>query len=537
MEKEPSTTFLVAAAAALLLASHSLYDYFFVTQNKKRLFTMVPGRLPFIGHLHLLNIDFSDLQKVFSKLHEWADTYGKEDGAYEFAIHLGRVVVVHGEDRLLELFKNRPFKVRRDPTLSRATNAIGVDGLITAEGHHWSNQRRIIAPALNKKNVGDYLSKMKMVAGRLINSWENKSSDGSSVVINNDIFMMMANILSIAGYGLDLDFISNADNQLATDVLNLLSTSAIRLVAPFPYWKIPFIGQYLDGGGFKKDRIDKLIGKYVDEYTKNKDNLTDAQRRTFLGKLLENMNDSKAKVTREDVMGNLLTMFLGGTDTNTQAITFAMWKVADDKTGLQDELYNEMKGFDLNNCTFEDINTRLPRLKSFMHEIHRVYGGFPFFILEVVEEIQLGGRTVEPFTPCMVLPRYPTMSKVNPSKHVPLGPDNKPNHEFCPRRWLTIDKLGEVTAVTPNTATSCAFNAFGNGARSCPGRIYSEAMTFIALISLVQRFEACLEDGHEEVYPKFMHIDTCSCDVKMKLKKRKEYVPPSVELGKQGSAV
>jgi cytochrome P450 len=515
--KEPSTASVLGATAALGLAVYYVYDYFFVTNNKKKLFRMIPGRLPFIGHLHLLG---TDLTTLLPKLYEWADTYGKEDGAYEFAVHLGRVVVIHGEDRMLELQKCRPFKVRRDPTLSEGMNSIGAKGLVTAEGQCWSNQRRIISPSMNKKNVEDYLSNMKMIAGRLVDFWAVKSQDGSSVVANDGIFAMMADILSIAGYGMDLDFINKSDSDLGHDVIHLMTASVYRAFAPFQYWKIPIIGQYLDGAGFRKDRLEKFIGKYVDEYTENQDNLNESQRRTFLGKLFQNMNDTESKITRKEMMGNLMTMFMAGTDTNTQAILFALWRIASDQTGLQDELFDEMKGFDVQNSTIEDLNTRLPRLKSLMHEVHRCHSGFPAIGLEAIKEIEVGGKTIPPYTPFLVLMRYPSVSKVKPSKHVPIGPKGEMPFEFCPRRWLTTDKLGEVSVATPNTNGNCSFLAFGVGARACPGRIYSEAMTLIAIVNLLQRFRISLEPGHEAVYPMFMHIDTVNCDIKLQLERR-----------------
>ncbi|CAB9500073.1 Cytochrome P450 [Seminavis robusta] len=521
---EPSTSVVLGAGTALFLVCCYVYDLFYGT-NKKKFWRTVPGRVPFIGHMHLLGLD---LGKILPKLYEWADKYGQEDGGYEFHVHLGRVPVVCSEDRFLELSKYRPFKVRRDPHFSESFRSIGAEGLVTAEGHCWGNQRRIIAPTMNKKNVEDYLRNMKMIATRLIDNWDRRTEDGSSVIINDGVFAMMADILSIAGYGMDLDFINKSDSVLGQDVLHLLTASVFRLMAPFPYWRIPLVGQYLDGAGFRKDRIMKLIGSYVDEYTGNQESLDETQRRTFLGKLFESMKDTKSKITRELMVGNLMTMFMAGTDTNTQAILFCIWKLAADETGLQQELFDEVRDFDVASCTHEDLTTRLPKLKSFMHEVHRYYSGFPVQILEAIDEIVLGGKTIPAYTPFLILMRYPSINKVNPSKMVPIGPKGEQPSEFCPRRWLVTTKDGALSAMTPNTTNNCSFMAFGVGARACPGRIYSEAMTFLTIISLLQRFQISLEAGHEPIFPVFMHIDTVNRDIKLQLKKRSEtYVPPS----------
>lgn len=210
---------------------------------------------------------------------------------------------------------------------------------------------------------------------------------------------------------------------------------------------------------------------------------------------------------------------------------FALWKIASDDTGLQEELVEEMRGFDLANCSLVDFSTQLPRLKSLMHEIHRFYGGFPLYCLNTSEEIEYGGKLVPPDTPFLILPRYPSISKVDPSPHVPIGPSGEQPHEFCPRRFLLKDHAkGEWHTPAPNTTNNASFLAFGMGARSCPGRIYSEAMASITLVALLQRFQVSLEAHHEPIFPVFAHIDTMNCDLKVHLKQRRNtvYEPPVV---------
>lgn len=191
----------IAAVALMLLMCAIVYNVFFAPK-KKDLWTMFPGGLPYIGHLHLLARN--GLSGVLPQLYEWADKYGAKDGAFEVNIHLGRLYVICSEERLLELNKLRPMKVIRDPTLSKAVESIGGGGLLTAEGKWWSAQRRTIAPCLNRSSVSDYLGQMKMVAGRLVQKWEEISRDGSSFAVNEGVFAMMADVLSINGYGMDM---------------------------------------------------------------------------------------------------------------------------------------------------------------------------------------------------------------------------------------------------------------------------------------------------------------------------------------------
>ena len=119
-------------------------------------------------------------------------------------------------------------------------------------------------------------------------------------------------IVYLSVSNLDEDLINTAGDQLGNDVLKLCTASIFRTMSPFSYWNIPLIGQYLDGMGFRKDRVMKLLGSYVDEYAKKKDYLDEQQRRTFLGKIFEQTKDEKSPMTREDMMGNLFSLFVAG---------------------------------------------------------------------------------------------------------------------------------------------------------------------------------------------------------------------------------
>lgn len=75
--------------------------------------------------------------------------------------------------------------------------------------------------------------------------------------------------------------------------------------------------------------------------------------------------------------GNALTVFSAGTDESGSILSSILWMIAEDRTGLQDELAKEARDLgDMNEESFEEINLNLPKLKSAAYETHRMYSAF-----------------------------------------------------------------------------------------------------------------------------------------------------------------
>jgi cytochrome P450 len=201
-------------------------------------------------------------------------------------------------------------------------------------------------------------------------------------------------------------------------------------------------------------------------------------------------------------------------------LLFAIWWIADDKSGLREELVKEADAFDFENAPLDDIPKTLPRMKSFLHELHRHYGGSPLLMLEPAEDLPFCDSVIPKGTTIMVHLRYISTSPISPPKGVPFGPKSKHPSDFCPHRWLVTAKDGTLSAQSPDTKNG-AFMSFGHGLRMCPGRGYAEKLQFLTLVSLLQRFDVSLEPNHPQVSSIFSFIDIPNHDIKVKLTKRK----------------
>jgi cytochrome P450 len=105
------------------------------------------------------------------------------------------------------------------------------------------------------------------------------------------------------------------------------------------------------------------------------------------------------------------------------------------------------------------------------------------------------------------------------SSDVPRGPNDSPPSDFDPARYLVAAADGSLTSVFPNTKLG-GFLGFGHGARACPGRTYSEALSYAVLVAVLQAFTWCLTPDHPK--PRFIFdiIMSPDCDINLALTKR-----------------
>merc|ERR1711924_422614 len=110
-------------------------------------------------------------------------------------------------------------------------------------------------------------------------------------------------------------------------------------------------------------------------------NKTSDRTKSFLGKIITLSKKEEIFMTESRIIGNLLTMFSAGSETTYNVLIVGLYEIAIDKSGLQQELYEEITalfGTDENNrnddVKYDDLQTKLPRMRSLMYEVLRMKG-------------------------------------------------------------------------------------------------------------------------------------------------------------------
>ena len=526
----------------------------------------VPGKLPIIGN----SLGGNGTENFNTKLEEWASKYGKETGMCECTLFGMRYVLISNADLAQTMQNQRPYRLTRLLNLNRAVDSTGGLGLFSAEGESWRKDRRIVGPSLNRKNVRDYIAAMKLVSQRLIRKWKHhvEVSGGGAISINEDMQSCAMDIISLVAFAKDIDSVTVVDSVLGCDIRAILAIIGMRALSPFPYWNIPFIGQYLDGGAWPINRVNQICKDVIQEYEdegdkkavsvndhdgEGKDNdarnqvkiFTDSKSKTFLGKMVELSKKDTATMSAERLVGNLLTMFAAGAESSAVTLSTSLYEIAIDGTGLQGELAAEalaLKNFEEAKMSLEEIYNGLPRMRSFVYELLRIRGPSASLGLENSSEpIEIGGILHPPHTMFFILSRYISTIEVmsesgsdHPSKSstkigTPRGPRDAPLTDFCPRRWLQPNESdgeskhnGNVeisyTVTTPTFKTG--YNPFGMGARVCPGREMAEVEILLILSAILRNFEISLEEGHPPVKLVTRFTECPDRDIRLSLKPR-----------------
>jgi cytochrome P450 len=461
----------LGVAASLVALPFGIYKSLCLYQfgskpRKDRPWTLIPGWIPILGHFHLVG----SLDYLLRACEGWADEYGTANGCFDIDLVGTRYTVVCNAQRAQEILQHRPRFVERATIVREVVDSVGATGVFSAEGDMWRKEHKLVAAALNRNNMQTYLPVFRKGAERLVNKW----TGGGEMDPASDMLHVAADAIADIALGQDFDFLNKPTSTMAHDVSEVMLCFR-RALSPIWYWRIPVIGQYLDGSGWSVDRVKAMLKQVVPKQGGN-------SKSVFVQKLYDAMKSEDSYLAQDRVMGNIFTLFIAGIDTTAKMFGACLYQLAKNPE-LQSTLQQEVDKFDLSNSTLDDFYTKLPRLKAFLHEMHRFHGN-NFIFLKLTKDIDFCGGTLKKGEEALLFARYLTTSDKAQTPDIPAGPNEEPPSVFCPERYLT----GDGTATATPKPGSLAFSTFGVGARACPGRTYSEVFTYTVLIRLLQTF-------------------------------------------------
>lgn len=374
-----------------------------------------------------------------------------------------------------------------------------------------------------------FFSLIQTATERLIRKWELRSASNTPVTVNKDFCSFALDVISLVAYGVDANSMENPKQVKAVkDVVAVMDAVIHRAYAPLPYYKIPFIGQYLDGVGFITDRIKRYFRRLVrtvsekDGAKGNSDATIQQQQKqgTFLEKLVRLNEENNSHLTDDRLIGQLITMYLAASDSTSSALNTLIWQLCEDQTGLQEELAKECLALS-QEVTLELLTNELPRTRSFVYEVLRVYQPFPFVTVMTDKEIPFAGTTLPRGTEILLMLRYANVHPTHPPADLAVGQPGLGAAHFDPRRWLVSDNNTGKVGFRGPSKTSVSFLTFGIGPRSCPGRLLAETELLLCLHSLLCKFDMSLKPNHQVVGRLCKFSDDVDCDLEVVLCPRK----------------
>ncbi|CAN0900324.1 Desmethylyatein synthase [Linum grandiflorum] len=430
-----------------------------------------PPKLPIIGNLHQLST------LLHRSLHSLSLKFGPL-----MLIHMGKAptLVVSSVDTAREIMKNHDVSFSSRPQ-TRATNSLFsgcTDVAFSPYSEYWRAVKKIcVQQLLSQRRVQEFQFVREEEVAAVV---QMIRANNNSVVDLSEILLTLSNnIVSRSALGKVYELGGSCEED---DTLGRLSRKAIDLIGTFCFKDMfRFMGwmDYLTGlvPSLRKtskalhDVLDQVIEEHV-QAPGNKRDLVDI--------LLQLQRDGMLEIelSRDNLRAILMDMFVGGTDTTSAVMEWAMSQLVKNPPVMkkaQEEIRNVVGT--KHKISEAELN-QMPYLKDILKETLRLHA--PAMIArETSEAVNLQGYDIPSKTRVLVnawaIQRDPT-----------TWGDNA--EEFIPERFAgnsTVDFKGQHSEFIP----------FGFGRRICPGMGFAVAEAELVLANLLCWFDWRVADG------------------------------------------
>jgi len=404
-----------------------------------------PDGLPLVGNLKFLDSDRLDF------LESVREDYG--DMAY---LHIANrdIFLLQHPDLIHQILVTDVGKVQKTPTFTRLLSEVIGNGLLTSEEPLHGKQRQLIQPAFHASHIKTYADIMVDYTRRMLDTWD----DGESIELHDAMMKLTMQIVA--------KVLFNADVSEKTDELSDAITIANedvnrRMFNPFiPPRELP-TPENLE---IRKviELIEERMRAVIAERREHPDKYGD-----LLAMLVSATDkDGKQGMSDEQVLNEVLTLFVAGHETTATALSWTGYLLAQ-----HPDAYNKLRQevqsvLDNRPARFEDVE-RLVYTHQVVKESMRLYPPVWTVSRTPTEPISLGGYDLEPGDRLFIMPYI-----------MHRHPDywDAPT-EFRPERFEDDDNIPDY-----------AYFPFGGGPRVCIGASFAMMEAVLLLATMAQQF-------------------------------------------------
>ncbi|XP_073046212.1 5-OH-xanthotoxin synthase-like, partial [Primulina eburnea] len=436
-----------------------------------------PRGLPLIGNLH----QFDSLNP-----HLFLYNLSKKHGPL-ISLKLGRVpaVVISSAKIAKEVFTTNDIVTSNRPNRTGAQKLSydGHDIAFSAYSDCWREMRKLVVTRLfsvNQVNSSSLIRRDEVF--HMIEDVSKKADEVEHINLSETLINMSSSIICRTAFGK-----SYRESSTVKRAVDEVAHEAVVILSGF-FWAdyFPLFG-WIDKVSGMISRLEKCFEisdsfyqELIDEHMSS--NRPQAMEGDILDTLIKmkEENTSSMDISCNRIKAILMNIFLGGTDSSSASITWAMtalMKAPEAMRRVQQEIRSIVGKKPLLD---EDDIQKFPYFKAVIKEVLRLYPPIPLVPRETTERCFIDGYEIQPKTSVYV-------------NIWAIGRDpeywENPN-EFLPDRFLnnTIDYKGRDFGLI----------SFGSGRRSCPGMYLAVAVTELALANLLYAFDWELPDGMTE---------------------------------------
>ncbi|XP_050206447.1 cytochrome P450 81Q32-like [Mercurialis annua] len=446
---------------------------FYPSKNNKgiKLPPSPPYALPILGHLHLLK---PLLHRAFYGL---SQKYGPI-----ISLKLGSrlVVIVSSPSAVEECYTKNDIVLANRPQyiMSKYFNYNNNNLISAPYGHQWRNLRRIAATEIFSANrLNAFLSSRNDEIKQLLyglcraGGREFAQVELKPMFKNATFNILMQMVAGKKYYGDDVNNEEQATKfkEIIEEIFSFAGVSNLEDVLPFLRW--------INGGKLEKkleilsNKMDLFLEDLLEEH-RSKEKGLESKAATMIDRLLSLQESEPNNYKDEVIKGLIMVMLLGGTDTPTLTLEWAMASLVNNPNVLQKAKTEIDLQVGQKRLLEESDLPNLPYLQSIISETLRLYPAGPLLVPHYSsKDCIINGYNIPINTIVLInawaIHRDPTVWD-DPSS-------------FRPERFEADHRLGVHQTYN--------YIPFGGGRRVCPGMGLAQRILGLTIGSLIQCFE------------------------------------------------
>ena len=397
------------------------------------------------------------------------ENFTKHGDTFRLSIGLGKSLIFtrdHGLARhMLQLQHKKYYK---SPVQTDELGRYLGKGLLTSNGAHWLKQRRLIQPSFYKKK----LEGIKNIIVETI----SRELDRIEVDAEFDVFPLMSD-LAFKVVGKSLFSYSNNEKvisrlQFITEKIQQDLIKEVR--QPFKKWWFVWSGKIAKTKALSveaRNIIQTLIEERKASQTEHND---------LLDILLNAQYEDGSKMQMEQLIDEILILFVAGHETTSNALVFTLQLLAKHPKEQQ-KLFNEVQNANASNSTMMAFFEAVPFTKKCIDEAMRLYPPAYFSDRTNIEEDVFEGYTIKKGSTILM-----SFFEIHRSPDFWDSPET-----YNPDRFDSTSKK----------ELSNWFFPFGAGPRMCVGSNFAIYEMLVCVSEVVKKYEISPRFSEIEIKP------------------------------------
>jgi cytochrome P450 len=375
---------------------------------------------------------------------------------------LGHVMVLSDPAAIRYVLVDNAANYRKDD-LQRRVLAPGLgNGLLTAEGDEWRQQRRALAPLFNPRTVAGFAPAMADASDRLVRRWLRRG-EGRVLDIAQEMTRVTLDVLErtifTAGIARDPDALGRAISRYFEAIGPIDPLDVFGL----PSW-IPRLGRIRARPALRF--FEEVVGELISARQDLLGRGASAPHDLLTALLQAKDPETGQGLTDLEVRANIVTFIGAGHETTANALTWTLYLLSQ-APEVRRRVAQEV---DTGVGDGEGDPAHLDRLvftRAVLDEAIRLYPPVPFMSRAAIAEDRIAGFRVRRGTLVMIAPYV-----LHRHRTLWSDPDCFDPDRFMPERRAGIDRY--------------AYLPFGAGPRVCIGASFSLQEAVIVLSRIVQ---------------------------------------------------